>query len=94
MAKTIQCDMLEKPILKIRLVCAIFILTTTHYLRNKFLLHTPDTSSIVSATDIDFQRGNLVSRLKPEVSIDCQSIFEGNNSEIKKVKDNKELVYI
>ena len=73
-------------------MCAIFILATTHTLRNKFL-HTPDTSSIMSATDIDFQRGNLVSRLKPEVSIDCQSIFEGNNSEIRKVKDNKELVY-
>ena len=92
MAKTIQCDMLQKPVLNIGLVCAIFILATTHTLRNKFL-HTPDTSSIMSAADIDFQRGNLVSRLKPEVSIDCQSIFEGNNSEIRKVKDNKELVY-
>ena len=94
MAKTIQCDMLQKPVLKIGLVCgAIVILATTHYLRNMFLLQTLDTSSFLNAIDIDSQRGNLVLGLKPEVSTDYQNVFKGNTTEIRNVKDDNEIVY-
>ena len=93
MAKTIQCDMLQKLVLKIGLVCgAIVILATTHYLRNMFLLQTPDISSFLNAIDDDSQRGNLVLGLKPEVSI-LPNLFKGNTTEIRNVKDNNELVY-
>ena len=92
MAKTIQCDMLQKPVLKIGLVCgAIIILATTHYLRYMFLLQTPDSSSFLNA--IDSQRGNLVLGLKPEVSTDYQNVFKGNTTEIRNVKDDNEVVY-
>ena len=91
MAKTIQCDMLQKPVLKIGLVCgAIVILATTHYLRNMFLLQTPDISSFLNAIDDD--RGNLVLGLKPEVSL-LPNLFKGNTTEIRNVNDNNELVY-